>query len=421
MQQKEWRRSAERVVITGIGAITPNGVDLPSTWDSVRSGRSGIRPITLFDAADYPVRIAGEARDFDPLGLLPAKLARRTDRFVQMSLAGALEAVAQANLEIGGPSAYDVGVLIGCGCGGIATYEEQTKILHKRGPRAISPLLVPMIVPDAASVAVGMMLGARGPNVSVSSACATSLDALGHALELLRRGDANVVLAGGTEAAVHPLGIAGFARLGALSRRNDDPAGASRPFDSERDGFVLSEGAVVMVLETLVHARARGVEPLAELRSYAATSDAVHMTAPDPEGAGAAECMRRALRRAGLEPADVDYLNAHAPGTPLGDPIEATAIRGVFGEHAGRVLVSSTKSATGHLLGAAGALAVALTTCALREGTAPPTVNLTAPDPGCELLHVANVAKSTALRTALVPSYGFGGHNSCVVVTAAAD
>ncbi len=410
----DWRRPEERVVITGLGAITPNGLDMPSTWDSVSNGRSGIGPITLFDTERFGVSFGGEATGFDPSGLLTAKLARRTDRFVQMALAASLEAVQHARLEVEAAKSYDVGVLVGCGCGGVWTYERQSEILHTRGPRAISPLMVPMIVPDAASVGIAMMLGARGPNFAIASACSTSLDAVGQSLETLRRGDAEVMITGGTEAALHPLALAGFDRLGALSHRNDDPVGASRPFDADRDGFVLSEGCVVLVLETLTHARARGAEPLAEVRSYAATSDAVHLTAPDPEGRGAVECMRRALKRAGVGPEDVDYINAHAPGTPVGDPIEATAIRALLGD---RVFVSSTKSSTGHLLGAAGGLAIALAALALRDGLLPPTINLTDPDPACELLHVANVPKATDARVALVPAYGFGGHNSCVVVT----
>jgi 3-oxoacyl-[acyl-carrier-protein] synthase II len=414
----DWRPANERIVITGMGAITPAGLDMASAWDSVSEGRSRIAPITLFDTEKFRVKIAGEAHGFDPLTFMTPKQARRCDRYVQMSLVAAFQAVGEAGLEIGGPSAFDVGVIIGCGAGGIHTYVEQQHILDRRGPRAISPLLIPMIVGDAGSVQVGMALGARGPNLGVSSACATGLDAIGLSLETLRRGDAKVMITGGAEAAVNELGIAGFDRLGALSRHNDDPQGAARPFDSKRDGFVLSEGSVVLVLETLEHARSRDVEPIAEIRSYAATSDAVHLTAPDTEGAGAVECMRRSLAKAQLAPQDVDYINAHAPGTPLGDPIEARAIHTLLGEGAAKTFVSSTKSTTGHLLGAAGAFAIALTACAIRDAKLPPTINLSDPDPNCNLLHVANVPKATETRTALVPSYGFGGHNSCLVLTA---
>lgn len=414
----DWRPAEERIVITGMGAITPNGLDMASTWESVSEGRSRIAPITQFDTEKFRVKIAGEAHGFDPLNYMTAKHARRCDRYVQMALVAAFQAVADAGLQIGGPSAFDVGVIVGCGAGGIRTYMEQQSIMDRRGPRAISPLLIPMIVADAGSVQVGMALGARGPNLGVSSACATGLDAIGLAVETLRRGDAKVMITGGAEAAVNELGIGGFDRLGALSQRNDDPQGASRPFDSERDGFVLSEGSVVLALETLEHARSRGAEPIAEIRAYAATSDAVHLLAPDNEGAGAIECMRRALAKAELPPHAVDYINAHAPGTPLGDPIEARAIHALLGEHAEKTFVSSTKSTTGHLLGAAGSLAIALSACAIRDAKLPPTINLTDTDLDCDLLHVANVPKATEVRTALVPSYGFGGHNSCLVVTA---
>ena len=413
----DWRPPEERVVITGMGAVTPCGLDLPTTWENVAAGRSGIGPITAFDTSDYPVRIAGEARGFDPLSFMSAKQVRRCDRVVQLSLQAALEAVGQSGLEIGAANAFDVGVVLGVGAGGIETYIRQKELLDAKGPKGVSPLLIPMIVTDAAAVTVSMVLGARGPNRSVSSACATGLDAIGQALEILRRGDAEAMIAGGAEAAVNPLGIAGFSKLGALSQRNDDPAAASRPFDRERDGFVLSEGGVVLVLETLTHARRRGAEPLVELRAHAATSDAAHLTAPEPDGLGAAECMRRALGKARLGTDEVEYINAHAAGTPVGDPIEARAIRTLFGDAARRLPVSSTKSTTGHLLGGAGALAVALTACALREELLPPTVNLVEPDPACELFHVSPAAKATAARSALVPCYGFGGHNSCIVVT----
>jgi len=406
-------------VITGMGAITPNGLDMASTWRGVVEGRSGIRPITLFDTSDFAVKIAGEAHGFDPRALLSAKQARRADRYVQMAVAAAVEAVGQSGVSVGAHNAFDVGVYLGCGAGGIWTYIREKEALDARGPRGLSPMLIPMIVTDSGSVQIGMALGARGPTLGMSSACSTSVDAVGLALETLRRGDAKVMIAGGSEAAVNELGIGGFDRLKALSQRNGDPAGASRPFDSGRDGFVLSEGAVVLVLETLAHARARGAEPLAELRSYAATSDGAHLTAPDPQGTGALECMRRSLRKAQLSPADVDYVSAHAPGTPLGDPVEAAALRTLLGERTDRVPVSAIKSTSGHLLGGAGALAVAVTACALREGRLPPTINLSDPDPSCPLLHVAHEAKATEAHVALVPSYGFGGHNRCITVTPA--
>jgi beta-ketoacyl-acyl-carrier-protein synthase II len=406
----------QRVVITGMGAITPNGLDMPSTWAEVSKGQSGIGPITRFDCADYGVKIAGEARGFDPLGFLSVKQARRADRYAQLALGAAIEAVGQSGLAIGAHNAFDVGVYVGCGAGGIETYLSEKERLDRRGPRGLTPMLIPKIVTDSGAVQIGAAFGARGPTLGMSSACATSIDAVGLALEVLRRGDAVAMIAGGSEAAVNELGIGGFDRMGALSRRNDDPKGASRPFDSERDGFALSEGGVVLVLETLAHARSRGAEPLAELLSYASTSDGAHVTQPDPEGSGAVECMRRALAKAGRDAQEVGYVAAHAPGTPLGDRIEATAIRTVLGERAQDVPVSGTKGATGHLLGAAGAISIALTACALRDRLLPPTVNLVTPGAGCELHHVSGEAQPTDARLALVPSYGFGGHNSCITL-----
>lgn len=411
-----WLPPDERVVVTGMGGVTPNGLDMASSWSSVRDGRSGIGPITQFDVSELNVQIAGEAHGFDPRSFMNAKEARRTDRFVQMSIAAMLEAVAQSRLQVGPHNADDTGVFIGCGTGGSWTYIEQWEAMRLRGPKAMSPIFVPMVVPDAASVTAAILLGARGPTLGISTACSTGLDAIGLALETIRRGDAQVMLAGGAESAVNPFGIVGFDRLGALSRRNDDPAGACRPFDRGRDGFVLSEGAVVLVLESLKHAHERGATPLAEIRSYAATSDGIHLTAPDEQGRSAARCIARALAKGAVDADEIDYVSAHAPGTPLGDPIEANVIRSALGARAPEVPVSATKSSTGHLLGAAGAYAVALTIAGMEEGCLPPTINLTDPDPKCDIQHVANVAKPADTHTALVPAYGFGGHNSCVVL-----
>lgn len=405
-----------RIVITGLGAVTPNGRDMPTTWREIREGRSRIDRITLFDASEFAVKIAGEVRGFDPRSFLSEKDARRADRNVQFALVAADEAVRHAGLNIARDNADDIGVLIGSGAGGIWTYVRQQKALDARGPKGLSPMLIPMIVSDSASVQVGIRLKARGPNVGVASACSTSLDAIGLALETIRRGDAKAMIAGGTEAAVNELGIGGFDRLKALSRRNDDPKAASRPFDSARDGFVLSEGSVVLVIESLAHARGRGAEPLAELLSYAATSDGLHFTKPDQTGASAALCVKRALAKAGLGAEEIDYINAHATGTPVGDRIEVAAIKKALGGRATVVPVSSTKSTTGHLLGAAGALAIALTVMALREGCLPPTINLTDPDPDCDLNHVVDVARPSDARTALALCSGFGGHNSCLLV-----
>jgi beta-ketoacyl-acyl-carrier-protein synthase II len=412
-----WLPDDQRVVVTGIGAVTPNGLDLASTWEAVRSGKSGIGPIRGFDASALEVRIAGEVRGFDPVAHLGRKEARRADRNAQLALVAAEQALCAADLAIGPHKAWDVGVYIASGAGGIATYVEQQRLMDRDGARALSPLLIPMIVVDSAAVQIAMRFGARGPNLGIASACSSSLDSLGLALEAIRRGDARAMLAGGTEAAVHPLGIAGFDRMRALSRRNDDPVGACRPFDRGRDGFVLSEGAVVLVLESLAHARERGAPALAELRAYAATADGLHLAAPDETGAGAARCMAQVLRKARLAPEEIDYICAHATGTPLGDPIEARAVGQALGSRAAQVHVSATKSCTGHLLGAAGALAVALTCCALRDGVLPPTLNLADPDAEIPLRHVANHARAVEARAALVTSYGFGGHNSALALT----
>jgi 3-oxoacyl-[acyl-carrier-protein] synthase II len=404
-------------VITGLGAITPNGLDMASTWASVREGRSGIRPITRFDASGFQVKIAGEIPEFDPLRYMNLKEARRNDRTTQFAVAAADQAIADAALEIAPHNAYDIGIYLGCGAGGIETYVPNQRALDARGPRALSPLLIPMIVIDAGSVQIGIRHGIRGPNLGLSSACSSSLDTVGTAFEVIRRGDAVVMLAGGTEAAVNPLGIGGFDRMMALSHRNDAPQAASRPFDQGRDGFVLSEGGCMLVLEELEHARARGAQPYCEIRSYFATSDGRHLTAPDLHGHAAVECIRRAVAKAGLSLDRIDHLSAHGTGTPIGDPIEANVIRTAFGPAHERILVSATKSATGHLLGAAGALATALTACTIRDGVIPPTINLTDPDPACQLCHVANVPKATEVGTALVSSYGFGGHNTCLVLS----
>lgn len=404
------------MVITGIGAVTPCGLDMASTWDNVRNARSGIREITLFDTSDFKVKIAGEAHGYDPLNSMTRKEARRCDRFSQFAVTAATEAVLQANLTLNGEDREDTGVYIGCGTGGVTTYQAQQAIMDSKGPGHITPLLVPMIVPDSAAVQIGIRFGAQGPTIGMSSACSTSIDSVGLALETIRRGDAKVMIAGGAEAAISTLGIGGFDRLGALSRRNDDPATASRPFDRDRDGFVLSEGAVVLVLESLEHALKRDVEPLAELRSYAATSDARHLTAPDGEGKGATRCMMKAITKAGLSTLDVGYVNAHATSTPVGDPIEVCALKAFLGNRLSEVAVSSTKSVTGHLLGGAGALATALMVHSLRDGFLPPTLNLDDPAEDCQLNHVTGSGRSEDVAVGMVPCYGFGGHNSCLVL-----
>ena len=412
------RHQPRRVVITGMGVISPVGLNVPTAWKNVVLGQSGIGLITLFPTDNLRVKIAGEAWGFNPTDFMTSKEARRADRNVQFALAAAKEALAQAKLNypFEGAAADQSGVLIGSGAAAIWTYTAQIAILEKQGPQRVSPLLIPMITVDSASVQVGILTGAHGPNYGLAAACSTGADAIGEASEMIRRGDAELMITGGTEAAVTPIGVAGFDQMGALSRRNDAPREASRPFDAERDGFVLSEGAGILILESLEHAEARGAEPLAEVLAYANTTDATHLTSPDESAVQAARAIGLALHKAGLEPAEVDYINAHGTSTPQGDPFEVRAIKRALGAEAARVPVSSTKSVTGHLLGAAGAVEAIWSIMALREGVIPPTINYHTPDPQCDLDCVPNAARAANLRVVLSNSFGFGGHNSILAL-----
>ena len=410
--------TGKRVVVTGMGAISPVGLDVPSMWQNLVRGCSGIGPITLFDASDFDVRIAGEAHGFDPINYMPAKEARRVDRFVQFALAALQEATQQSGLVVDPSYAYDIGVNVGSGAGGLWTYTHEFEVLKEKGPRKVSPFLVPSITVDVAAVQIALKSGAQGPNYGVASACSTGADSIGQAFDLIRHGQVRAMITGGFEAATAPVAIATFARMQALSRRNDDPAGASRPFDADRDGFVYSEGGALLVLEDLEFALQRGAEPLAEIVGYAATSDAVHITSPDAEGMGAAQSMIRAIQRAGVSLEEVDYINAHGTSTRLGDPAETRAIKQVFGEIAYRVPVSSTKSMTGHLSGGAGSLEAVICIQALRNGMIPPTINLHTPDPECDLDYVPLHARSADLQVVLTNSFGFGGHNATLVIKA---
>jgi 3-oxoacyl-[acyl-carrier-protein] synthase II len=406
----------KRVVVTGIGVISPVGLDVPTMWQNVVAGRSGIAPITLFDTSDYGVRFAGEAHGFDPTNYMSVKDARRADRFTHFAIAALEQARAQSGLVVNEHNAYDVGVVAGSGIGGIWTYTEELNKLREKGPRRVNPFLVPMISVDIPAVHIALRTGARGPNLGVSSACATGADAIGRACETIWQGYAKAMFAGSAEAAISPIAMAAFDRMRALSQRNDDPQAASRPFDANRDGFVLSEGGAVLVLEELDFALARGAEPLAELVGYAATSDAIHVTAPDPEGKGAALCMALALERAEVAPEDLSYINTHGTSTLLGDPAETEAIKLVLGDHAYRVPASSTKSIHGHLVAGAGTLEAAICIQALRAGIIPPTINLETPDPACDLDYVPNQAREAELEVALSNSFGFGGHNASLVI-----
>ncbi len=406
----------KRVGITGIGLITPVGNDTASTWEALLAGRSGITPITRFDTSRHGVKIAGEVKGFDPLQYLDRKEARRADRFVHFALAGAKQAVADAGIDIKAMP-DDVGVVIGSGRGGMLTLEDQMRVLFDKGPSRISPFFITMMVEDMASGAVSIQFGARGPNFCTVSACATSAHAIGESFEIIRRGDARAVITGGTEAGITPMCIASFNNMRALNRNsNEHPEKASRPFDNLRDGFVLGEGAGILVLEDLDLARARGAMVYAEVIGYSATADAHHITEPAPQGAGLARALRKALKKANLPPEAVGYINAHGTSTRFNDRDETTAIKSVFGEHARTLAVSSTKSMTGHMVGAAGGVETAITALALKHGMLPPTINYEVPDPECDLDYVPNQARKADINVAVSNSMGFGGHNAVLVL-----
>jgi len=401
------------VVVTGMGCVTPLGNDRASTWIGLRQGRSGVARITAFDPSDLPSQIAGEVKGFDPVDLLGRKEARRTSRPVALAVAAAREAVADSGIDLG-PVAEETAVVIGSGVGGFGMAEKAVLAHAKGGYRRISVYAAAQMLADMPAGMVAADVGARGANFAVVSACASGAHSIGEAAEQIRRGDATVALAGGTEAAITPVGMAMYCAIGALSRRNEDPEAASRPFDRDRDGFVSGEGAAVLVLEELGHARARGARLHAELVGYGATADAGHVTAPDPVGTQAARCVRLALTRAGRSPAAVGYINAHGTSTPLNDTAETRALRLALGDAVEGIPVSSTKSMTGHLTGAAGALEAIVTILAIAEGFLPPTINLDAPDPACDLHHVAHVGRPATPTLALSTSFGFGGHNACL-------
>lgn len=403
-----------RVVVTGMGAVTPLGVGLEAYWKGLTEGRSGIGPITLFDASEFPVRFAGEVKDFDPLNWIDKKEARRMDRVTHLGVVASLEAVKDAGLEITDANRDMVGVLIGSGIGGLRTLEDQISVLKERGPGRVTPFLIPMMILDITAGHVSMLLGARGPNEALATACATGNHAIGDAAYVISRGDADVMIAGGTEAACTPIGVAGFAALTALSTRNDDPQKASRPFDKDRDGFVLGEGAGILVLEALEHAVARGARIYAEVAGYGLSADAYHITQPAENGEGAQRAMRMALKRAGLKPDAIGYMNAHGTATGHGDIAETQAIKAVFGPDT-RVPVSSTKSMTGHLLGAAGGVESVASIMALHTGILPPTINLDNPDPLCDLDYIPHTARPSKTDAVMTNSFGFGGHNATLI------
>ncbi len=404
-----------RVVVTGIGLITPLGLDRKTTWDNLIRGRSGVDYISAFNAEGFETRIAAEVDDFNAAPILGRKESRRLDRFSQFACVSALEALEHAGLDTSWKDPDRVAVLVGSGVGGIITLSQQYDVLAKRGPGRVSPFLIPMMLSDMAAGQVSMMIGAKGPNFNTVSACASGADAIGEGAEMISNGRVDIALAGGSEAAVCPIGLAGFSACMALSKRNDDPQAASRPFDAGRDGFVLGEGAGIIVMEAEEHARERGAAALAEFAGYGATSDAHHVTQPDPQGEGAARAMQHALDVAGMAPEDVHYVNAHGTSTPLNDKFETMAVRRVFGKHADKLPVSSTKSMTGHLLGAAGGIESAFSVMAISESAIPPTINLEEPDPDCDLDYVPYTARRGRVASAMSNSLGFGGHNSSVL------
>jgi 3-oxoacyl-[acyl-carrier-protein] synthase II len=403
-----------RVVITGLGSVSPLGLDVASTWAAAVAGKSGAGPITLFDAAEYDTRIACEVKDWDPTLYLERKEVRHTDRVVQFAIGAARQALKDAGIDITPENAEDIGVLVATGVGGIGTLSEQFKVLMERGPSRVSPFLIPMFISNMTAGQVSIVTGARGPNFTITSACASSGHSIGEAAEIIRRGDALMMLAGGAEAAVVPIGVSGFCAEKAMSTRNDDPQRASRPFDAGRDGFVIGEGSTMLVVEDLDHALARGAHIYAEVAGYAATADAYHFTAPLTDGA--VKAMRRALHKAHLTPDAVDYINAHGTSTDVGDKSETQAVHEVFGQRAASVPVSSTKSMHGHLLGAAGALESLMCVMAIQDQVIPPTINYEQPDPDCDLDYVPNVARSTRVDVALNNTFGFGGHNASLVI-----
>ena len=404
-----------RVVVTGLGAITPVGNDVAATWRALREGRSGGGPITRFDTEKFLVKFACEVKGFDPLQSMDRKEAKRSDLYTQYAVAASIEAMRDAGFGDGtGYDPDETGVIIGSGIGGLETMEDQHTAYMEAGPKRISPFFVPMYIVDIAAGVVSMRFNARGPNFATVSACATSAHAVGIAFRAIQNGEADVMIAGGSEAAVTPMSIGGFGNMTALSTRNDSPATASRPFDATRDGFVLGEGAGIIVLEELGHAVRRGARIYGELAGYAATGDAYHLTGQLPEHEGLQRAMRRALRDGGLAPEDVDYVNAHGTSTPLNDPNETRAIKAVFGDHARALSVSSTKSATGHMLGAAGGVELIACVLAVRDGVVPPTINYTTPDPDCDLDYTPNTPREREVRAAITNSSGFGGHNASI-------
>jgi 3-oxoacyl-[acyl-carrier-protein] synthase II len=408
---------SKRVVITGLGCISPVGNDVPTTWQSLINGKSGAGPLTRYDASGFQTKISAEVKNFDGKDIFGYRESRRLDPYAKYAIASTLEAQENAGLKIDDQNRAKIGVVIGTGIGGMSTLFQELQIFDQKGPRAVSPFMVPMMIADSAGSLVAIRLGIRGPNMAIVTACATGTNAIGEASEIIRRDHADVMFAGGSDSVFLPVAMASLSRMTALSKRNDEPERASRPFDLDRDGFVMGEGAGVLVLESLEHAQERGARILAEITGYGSTNDAFHISAPAENGSGAAECMQQALDRAGLGVTDIDYINAHGTSTLLNDKSETAAIKTVFGERAYNIPISSTKSMTGHMLGAAGALEAIVCVKTLQEGILPPTINHETPDPECDLDYVPNTARSVQVEHVMSNSFGFGGHNAAIIIS----
>jgi len=403
-----------RVVVTGLGAVTPLGIGIEETWKNIKAGKSGIRKITKFDASNLPSQIAGEVKNFKPEEFMSAKLTSRVDTFIQYAIASTRMALEDAGFPLN-DLGDEVGVIIGVGMGGVGLIEYYTRVLNEKGYKRVTPFFIPMIIPNMAAGQVAILFGAKGPNTAICTACAAGNHAIGEAFRLIREGRVKAMICGGTESIITPLCVAGFCVMKALSTRNNEPEKASRPFDAKRDGFVIAEGCGILILEELEHAQKRGARIYAELIGYGLNADAYHMTAPPPDGEGAVKCMEMALHDAGIDPSQVDYINAHGTSTPLNDISETKAIKRVFKEHAYKLMISSTKSMTGHLLGGAGGLEAVITVLSLYEGIVPPTINLEEPDSECDLDYVPNQARKANIKIALSNAFGFGGTNACLV------
>jgi 3-oxoacyl-[acyl-carrier-protein] synthase II len=409
-------RENRRVAVTGVGMVSPLGNNKEEFWSSLTTGKSAVRKLTLFDAHEFNCQIGAEVKDFDAQEKLGKKEARQMDRFTQFAVAAAIDAISDAGLRLEMEDLSRIGVVVGSGIGGLGTVETQHSILLEKGPRRISPFFIPMFVPDMASGQISIALGVKGPNSCVATACASSSHAIGDSYRIIQRGEADVMITGGSEAAITPVGLGGFCAMRALSTRNDEPARASRPFDKERDGFVMGEGAGILILESLKHAILRGAHIYAEVVGYGMSGDAYHITAPAPNGEGAKRAMEAALNDAGIAPEEVDYINAHGTSTPLNDKLETVAIKSVFGEHAKRLVINSTKSMTGHLLGASGGIELIASVLSIERGVIHPTINYEYPDPECDLDYVPNKARQMNIEVCVSNSFGFGGHNVSLVV-----